>query len=333
MALVTHELIPLGDKQRWQEALEHIPHVPAHTHDHVLAFQASSPDPHVLYVCRDSLGEVEVASPLAIREDSTPDVYTPYGIGGFASRRSLPWFAAEWGNFAASRGWITSYIAMNPLLDNDLGFPQSVTQQAQELFILDLRRDLESIKRAMSHGRRADLAKWDREPMPVTWDKSRVLDFVRAEATTHFSRRSANTTYAFADEMWELLLASPTVMAVAVLDEAGLSACCIVETTDEAADYQFAIPRPGGERHAAPLLWEAIKSLHASGVQTLNLGGGIRAGDGVEAFKRRFGATGTPMTTLHMVHDPERYARLCAENDTVSEAGRTFFPPYRIKVR
>ncbi|HBX79195.1 MAG TPA: hypothetical protein DEG43_16250 [Acidimicrobiaceae bacterium] len=333
MALVTHELVPLGDKGRWQEALEHIPHAPAHTHDHVLAFQASSPDPHVLYVCRNGLGEVEAACPLAIREDSAPDVYTPYGFGGFASRRSLPWFAAEWGRFAEGRGWVTSYIAMNPLLDNDLGFPQAVTKHAQDLFILDLRPDLESIKRAMSRSRRAALARWDQAPSTITWEKSRVLDFVRQEAAAHFARRSAVSTYSFRDETWELLLASPTVMAVAVTQKNGLSACCIVGMTEGSADYLFGIPRPGGERHAAPLLWEAIKALRATGVQTLNLGGGIRADDGVGEFKRRFGARGVPMTTLQLVHDRERYARLSAESETVPEVGRTFFPSYRMKVR
>ena len=333
MAQVTHELIPLGDTRRWQEAIAQIPHVPAHTHDQVLAFHASSPDSHVLYVCRNRRGEVEVACPLAIREDSSPDVYTPYGIGGFASRRSLPWFAAEWGQFAESRGWITSYIAMNPLLDNDLGFSQSVIHRAQDLFIVDLGPDLESIQGSMSRSRRAALARWDQAPSSVTWDKSRILDFVRQEAAAHFARRSAVPTYSFTDKTWELLLASPTVIAVAVTEETGLSACCIVGTTEGSADYLFGIPRPGGERHAAPLLWEAIKDLHAAGVQTLNLGGGIRAGDGVGEFKRRFGARGTPMTTLQLVHDPERYARLCAEIGTVPETGRAFFPSYRMKVR
>lgn len=333
MALVTHELVPLGDKRRWQEALEDIPHVPAHTHDHVLAFQASSPDTHVLYVCRNRLGEVEVACPLAMREDSAPDVYTPYGIGGFASRRSLPWFSAEWGKFAESRGWTTSYIARNPLLATDLGFLATVTRRAQDLFILDLRPGLEAILGSMSRSRRAALVRWDRAPGTTTWERSRILDFVRQEAAAHFARRSARAMYSFTDETWELLLASPTVVAVAAAEESGLSACCIVGTAGRSADFLFGISRPGGESRSAPLMWEAIKALRAAGVETLNLGGGIRDGDDVAEFKRRFGATGTPMTTLQLVHDSARYARLCSEKGTGAGDMRTFFPPYRMRAR
>lgn len=324
-----HELLPLGDKRLWDEATAETPHVPAHDYDHVAAFQASSRDPHLLYVCRNDAGDVEVVCPVALRDDSTPDLYTPYGLGGFASRRPLPGFSAEWEAFAERSGWITSYVAMNPLLDTDLGFSSDVTRPAADLFVIDLRPGLDVVHRSMSRSRRAVLARWDLSPGPVTTDRSMILDFVRREADGHFGRRSARDTYFFSDDTWERLLSSPSVIAMAAMDGAALSACCIVGTTARSADFLFGISRPGGESYSAPLIWEAMKVLHAAGVETLNLGGGVRDGDGVAEFKRRFGAVVTSMTTLRLVHDPARYARLCQESASPAADTSGFFPPYR----
>ena len=331
MSRVHHELLPLGDKRLWDEAAARTPHVPAHDHDHVAAFQASSHDPHFLYVCRNDLGEVEVVCPVAVRTDSAPDLYTPYGLGGFASRRPLPWFSAEWNAFAERSGWITSYIAMNPLLVTDLGFPSDVTRPAGDLFIVDLRPGLDVVSRSMSRSRRATLARWDLSPGTITTDRSWILDFLRREADGHFGRRSARDTYFFSHGTWERLLSSPSVIATAAVGGAGLSACCIVGTSARSADFLFGISRPGGESYSAPLIWEAMKDLHGAGVQTLNLGGGIRDGDGVAEFKRRFGAVRTSMTTFQVVHDPERYARLCQESGSPAAEASGFFPPYRRK--
>lgn len=329
MFRVHHELLPLGDRRLWDEATAETPHVSAHNYDHVAAFQLSSRDPHFLYVGRNDAGEVEVVCPVAVRDDSTPDLYTPYGLGGFASRRPLPGFSAEWKAFAERSGWITSYIALNPLLVTDLGFPSDVTRPAADLFIIDLGPGLDVVHRSMSRSRRAALARWDLSPRPITTDRSMILDFVRREADGHFGRRSARDTYFFSNDTWERLLSSPSVIAMAATEGDGLSACCIVGTTARSADFLFGISRPGGESYSAPLIWEAMKVLDAAGVQTLNLGGGIRDGDGVAEFKRRFGAVETSTTTLQLVHDPARYARLCQESGSTAAETSDFFPPYR----
>lgn len=331
MNRVHHALLPLGDQRLWDEACAEMPHVPAHSYRQVAAFQASSRNPHFLYVCRNDLGEVEVVCPVALRGDSAPDLYTPYGLGGFASRRPLPWFSTEWQALAERSGWITSYIAMNPLLVTDLGFPPDVTRPGGDLFIVDLRPGLDVVLRSMSRGRRATLARWDLSPGAVTADRSRILEFLRREADGHFRRRSARDTYLFDDATWERLVSSPSVIAMATVEGAELSACCLVGTTARSADFLFGISRPGGERYSAPLLWEAMKELRAAGVQTLNLGGGVRDGDGVAEFKRRFGAVPTSMTTFQLVHDPARYARLCEESGSPAAETPGFFPPYRRK--
>ena len=56
----------------------------------------------------------------------------------------------------------------------------------------------------------------------------------------------------------------------------------------------------------------------------LNLGGGVRPGDGLERFKRGFANAELPFTTHEVVCDPSAYEELSAG----SEAG-DFFPAYR----
>jgi hypothetical protein len=63
-------------------------------------------------------------------------------------------------------------------------------------------------------------------------------------------------------------------------------------------------------------------------VPYLNLGGGIREGDDVAEFKRRFGAAERPLASLRQVYRPDVYDRLCAQAG-VSPQRSGWFPPYR----
>ena len=58
---------------------------------------------------------------------------------------------------------------------------------------------------------------------------------------------------------------------------------------------------------------------------TLNLGGGLRPGDGLEDFKRGFANGELPFHTHEIVCDPGAYERLSEGRE---DAG--FFPVYRV---
>ena len=86
---------------------------------------------------------------------------------------------------------------------------------------------------------------------------------------------------------------------------------------------------PGGERHAVHLIWAAVERLRALGVRALNLGGGIREGDDLAEFKRRFGAAELPLVSLRQVYRPDEYERLCLAGGRHLRALGGWFPPYR----
>ncbi len=85
---------------------------------------------------------------------------------------------------------------------------------------------------------------------------------------------------------------------------------------------------PGGERHAVHLVWAGVERLRARASERLNLGGGIREGDDVAEFKRRFGAAELPLVSLRQVYRQDEYERLCLQAGvTYQRSG--WFPPYR----
>ena len=69
---------------------------------------------------------------------------------------------------------------------------------------------------------------------------------------------------------------------------------------------------------------EAMIELAAELGVALNLGGGLRPGDGLEEFKRGFANGELPFRTHEIVCDPEAYRRLSADRE---DSG--FFPQYR----
>jgi Acetyltransferase (GNAT) domain len=69
---------------------------------------------------------------------------------------------------------------------------------------------------------------------------------------------------------------------------------------------------------------EAMIELAAKLGVTLNLGGGVRPGDGLEDFKRGFANGELPFRTHELVCDPDAYRRLSEGRE---DSG--FFPPYR----
>jgi len=69
-----------------------------------------------------------------------------------------------------------------------------------------------------------------------------------------------------------------------------------------------------------------MMSLSESLAKPLNLGGGVRAGDGLEAFKRGFANAELPFRTHELVCDPGEYARLSG-----GVGAGDFFPAYRAK--
>jgi hypothetical protein len=326
---MSHELIPLTAAESWGRALAGIPHPHAHTRGHVAAFQASSPDEAFLYVHRDGHGAADVACPIAVRGDpGERDAYTPYGFGGFAAAGPVPTFAAEWDSFAGASGWVASYVFQSPLLDADLGFPADAFVPVGACYVLDLGQPVDELLVRTSPRRRTELRRWAGERHDLTSDPDEVTAFLVAEAAAFFEARGAASVYRLSRATWADLISSPTVWCVAAREEGRVVAASVFGESFGMVDYLFGISRPGAAAYSAPLLWEAVIHFAATTATTLNLGGGIKPGDGVAEFKRRFGPRELSFTSGRFVHRRDVYRDLCRRAG-VSDDTDGYFPPYR----
>jgi hypothetical protein len=320
-----HELIPLEQGERWDAALAGVRHGPAHTHGFCRSVQLTSGAPTYLYLWEDGASRVVCA--LAERGAAAEvDVTTPYGFGGFAMSGDCAGFAAEWRAFARER-WVCGYIALNPLFADARHFARDEVHVHNRLYVLDLSLDPDRLWSRLSRNRRRQLRDWDAGGARLELDRSRLAGFLADSYRAFFERKGAGPATDFRRETVAELAELPDVLLVGA-GEGELEAVAAFAYTPHAADALFAVSRPGGERHSARLVWWGVERLRELGVPYLNLGGGIRAGDDVAEFKRRFGPDEHPLASLRQVYRPDVYDRLC-ERAGVSPERPGWFPPYR----
>jgi hypothetical protein len=96
----------------------------------------------------------------------------------------------------------------------------------------------------------------------------------------------------------------------------------------EHAEYHLNASSEHGRELAAWLLWRAIVRLPRLGVRVLNLGGGLRPGDGLYRFKARFRGNPTPLLSVRQIYDQRRYNELCRQAGVATADG--WFPAYRL---
>jgi hypothetical protein len=323
-----HELIPLDDGERWTAALADVPHGHAHTHGFCRAVQLTSGAPTYLYRYERAGGRLVCA--LAEREHGGEiDVTTPYGFGGFAMAGDCAGFASEWRDFAGGCGWVCGYIALNPVFADAAAFAPEEVRVANRLYLVDLREPPERLWARMSRNRRRQLRDWGAISAGLELDRCRLAQFLVDNFAAFFGRRGAGPATDFRRDTVAAIADLHDVLLVGAGD-GGLDAVAAFGYTPHAGDALFAVSRPGGERHSAHLVWWGVERLRELGVVTLNLGGGIRDGDAVAEFKRRFGAAEAPLASLRQVYRPEVYERLCAEAG-VSPERSGWFPPYRAR--
>jgi hypothetical protein len=102
-------------------------------------------------------------------------------------------------------------------------------------------------------------------------------------------------------------------------------------TTPWVADCFLQASTPSGRGHTRRLVWEGIVRLCERGATVLNLGGGARPGDDLEAFKRRFGGHSVRGVSLKQVYDRRRFEEVSWRHG-VPATIEGYFPAYWLEV-
>jgi hypothetical protein len=256
------------------------------------------------------------------------DVATPAGFSGFAGTGHSPGFPAQWRMFSRRQHWVCGYIGLHPLLNYaDFVDPQDL-QFDRTVYVLQVDQGDAELLGQFSTNRKRQIRSWQLSGRQMTRDPAAITAFLAREAPGFYRARHASSSYAIAPEGWSMLLAQPDVIAFGALDEGQITAASVFAVTGWLAEYLFNISVPAGQWASAPLLWEGALAVRERKASVLNLGGGIREGDSLAEFKRRFGSKSLLQPCLKQIYDPERYAQLCEKASVGTDHVVKFFPPY-----
>jgi hypothetical protein len=140
-------------------------------------------------------------------------------------------------------------------------------------------------------------------------------------------RSDAAERYFFDRAWFDAVLSGPrTWLALVLPPRGGLAAAGSIAALSDGVLHYFLSGTADEHLRRAPLknLIVALQGLSEELGAPLNLGGGLRPGDGLEEFKRGFANTSAPFVTHEIVCDRAAYDGLSAGR----EAG-DFFPAYR----
>jgi hypothetical protein len=269
-----------------------------------------------------------VVCPLIEREiDGRLDLATPYGFSGLTGTGPWPGFAARWREFAAARGYVAGYLAVNALFgDESYADPETVTV-ANETYVIDLRDGVEGAWSRLSTNRRRQLREWRAENYEV--DGAELVEFFVAQYPQTMERKEAAARHRFPAATLAALCELPETFLVGARGSQGVESVSLFGWTPHAGDFVFNAALPGCAHHSVPLIWSAVHLLVEREVPWFNLGGGMSPGDSLADFKSRFGAQPLPMRAVKAVYDPAAYEDLCRRHGGDPNDRDGYFPAYR----
>lgn len=249
------------------------------------------------------------------------DVTSAYGFGG-------PSAAGDWRRAfreaCAERGVVSEFIRFHPVRRNErfAGDDVRVTH-VQDMVVLDVEAPDDELVRRMAPQARNKLRKAMRAGLRVR--ESRDLTRFAGLYAAEMQRLQADESYHFGPEYFRALAGMGD--SLTVLD-AGEAAALFLSGAS-AMHYFLAASTDEGRRHAATnlLISEAMRRARDTGLRTINLGGGLRDGDSLHAFKTSFGPGRAPYFVGAAVHDEAAYGRFCEEAGI--DPDDAFFPAYR----
>lgn len=276
----------------------------------------------VSHTLRIDAGGASVLTPLLVRPipgSDRLDAVSPYGYpGGVVAAPPAPSAAeVDWAPtglvsiFARERlegpPWLAAPRPRSKVLVHDPGRPRGVRRRLAEQIRANERRGwgVEALSGPQARGE-------DRAAFATAYEQT----MRRAEADPrYFFDRSYFSAVLRFERTWLILARSPwgAVGAGAI---AGLSDGFLHYFLGGTADSHL---------EASPFknVVAAMLELADRLACPLNLGGGVRPGDGLEAFKRGFANAETAFRTHEVICDRAEYERLGAGGD------RSFFPAYR----
>jgi hypothetical protein len=323
------KLIPLDSPDEWSKALEGIPHSFTHTREHCYAMYLTTGLPTFLYTLAQ--GNIRIVCPITERRyGKYVEATTPPGFSGFTGTGDLAGFPEIWNRFANDRGYITTFITLNPLFARPSFTNPAQTRQHNTLHFLDLHASEEENFARLSRSRRRAIRQWEESGVSIVEDRQLLTRFFLDRYPEFFRRENMADAYNFSESTLKYLLSLDKVYMVGAATSSGLQMALIGCQTPYVVDGLLSVSVPEAGGHMAGLVWHAAKHFRNLGIPLYNLGGEIDSRPGISSFKRHFGTREMPLRSLRLVVQPVIYNELCAAAGCAAQSDG-FFPPYQQK--
>ena len=263
--------------------------------------------------------------PFFVREWSGSfDVCTVLSLSGSSAEGSSQRPLCLWREFAKDQRWVAGYIQFAP---NSLitAPPTDQVRISNWVFLLDLgindplSRASTIIRRKVRHASRAGAMLVD--------DRAVLADALVSLYPATVKRVGASAAYSFSTQTLRCWASDQSNVLLGASIKGSIEAVILLLTAASQAEYQIGASSEQGRGLFAWLLSLRIGTLQEMGVKTLNLGGGVRAGDGLYQFKEKFGGTLSPLKAVQQIYDEDRYNDLCRAADITEPV--EWFPAYR----
>lgn len=322
---IQQHCIALDHPEAWKRALTGIPHSFGHTWENCYAMSLTSGHRTYLYCLEHE--ETRIVCPLAEREyNGALDIVKPFGFSGFVGHGNWEEFQHHWKQFTRERGYVCSYLGINPVFDHGASFNPAELFQYDTVHLLDLTLDDAELWRNLSTNRKRQLRDWQQVSGNLVFQQEQLVDFFLAHHREFFSRKGADQCYHFSDETLSFLFDLDNVVLVGIGGSRGIEAVSVFAYTADLGEYLFNVSLPEGRDHSVPLIWFGVNHLKRLGIPLLNLGGGR---GGVGESKRRYGGRELPLRCIKQVYDQHRYRLLCQKAGVDPDTASGYFPAYR----
>jgi hypothetical protein len=325
---VNQELISLALPTRWKQALLNVPHAFGHTWESCYAMHLTTGFQTFLYQFEDN--DVKVVCPIAERDYmGYVDIVTPYGFSGFVGNGDFLGFQSHWKTFIHELGYVCGFIGLNPLFSNETYLNKREVYQYNKLYVINLELTLDELFHKLSLNRKRQLKLYKDLKDKFIVDKVILKNFFLNHYHAFFSQRNASQVYNFTLDTLSYLLDLKNVFVVGICHNENIEAVSVFAYTPYGAEYLFNVSQPVGRHYTVPLIWYAINYLKSLRIPYLNLGGGVKEGDSIAQFKKRFGAEELPLTCLKQVYNFKIYNMLCQKTNRNPDNWEGYFPAYR----
>jgi hypothetical protein len=328
----SHAFIALADASAWRDALAGLNAGPAHLHGYNDALARGRRDEIILYSYRNERGGI-VAAPIIRREfQGHADIYSPYGNGGFLSAGNTDGFWTSHRDFMRKQGITCAHVSLNQIDPGLHLVPEQAVEFLKPVFVVDTSADPDIMWRRFGQNSRRHVRNWRAaEYLSVIEDRDALRDAFLDLYPSFADRMNVAPRHRLPDRSLRAILDREENSKLFGVREAsgevGFVRCFLF--TPHSAEAFLEASTEAGRRHSRMIYWRAYQWAHETGIPSLNLSGGIEAGDSLEFFKKDLGGDRRALYRARLIYDDDLYAQLCrrAGADPALRPGG-YFPPY-----